>query len=133
MVANVSKAITTNTRMTEASLLDASTEHAGEGFTNRTIYALQVYVHVRWPWITFIRAILLLLLIYVFFALVVAQPRKHKTAVWKSSPPALLFHGVDKEEQPAVDEVPSMQSRAENLRIRLRKTASGVKLYNDQD
>jgi hypothetical protein len=59
-----------------------------------------------------------------------AQSANEGVAVWKSSPLALLFHGVhlrSLEVREPMD-VAGMESRAKKIRVQLRRGEGGVKL-----
>jgi hypothetical protein len=62
-----------------------------------------------------------------------AQSARNDIAIWKSSPLALLFHGLNVEEvlRSDKDDVADMYSRSKNMRVQLGNTASGVKLKNE--
>jgi hypothetical protein len=137
MVSNLAKAITTYVRTLNASEQNFGFHEdfkvTGIGPANGTAYNLQVSIHVRWRWISFTGIILFLTI--VFFVLTVTQSTRHGIAAWKSSPLALLFHGLDAREvqHSDADDVANMHFRAKNMRVRLRDTASGVKLENEQN
>jgi hypothetical protein len=138
IVSNTAKAITAYIRTLSAedqwrvSELDNITYPVlGIGPANGTAYTLQVYIHVRWAWISFTAAILSLTI--VFLVLIMAQSARHNILIWKSSPLALLFHGLNAEEVLRSDknDVADMYSRSKNMRVQLGNTASGVKLKNE--
>jgi hypothetical protein len=136
MASNFAKAITTYIRTIDK-VIDPEPGFgvvpvAGIGPANGTAYALQVYIHVRWPWISFTAAILLFTI--VFLALIMAQSARHDIGIWKSSPLALIFHGLEVEDVQYThqDNVANMQSRSKNMRVRLGNTASGVKFKKEQ-
>jgi hypothetical protein len=88
---------------------------------------LEVYIAVRWPWLALSGTLLMLTLL--FFALVVAQSAKGGVAVWKSSPLALLFHGLDEQSVERLrdtKEVAEMERRARHVRVQLCDQGSGV-------
>lgn len=140
--ANLAKAITTYVRTTKMSeqtgrtwddggLWDDNWDIVGAGDANGTAYNLQVYIHVRWPWLAFVGSILVLTIL--FFVLVVAQSERHNVAVWKSSPLALLFHGLKSDEAPRADlhSIPEMEKHANKLKVRLRNIGSGTQLEEE--
>lgn len=90
--------------------------------------ALHVYIAIRWPWLTFTGAILILTL--VFFVLVVMQSSKDGVVVWKSSPLALLFHGLQLEDKQRCEpmSLAGMEHRAREIKVQLREGGYGVKL-----
>lgn len=93
-----------------------------------TSTALHVYIAVRWPWLIFTGAILVCTL--VFFALVVMQSAKDGVVVWKSSPLALLFHGLHLENKERCEpmNLAGMEQRAKQIRVQLRDGGSSAKL-----
>ncbi|KAF3042260.1 hypothetical protein E8E11_005129 [Didymella keratinophila] len=91
-------------------------------------FVSEVYIHIRWAWMAFLGSIIVLTTIS--FVLTVVQSRKHNVAVWKSSPLALLFHGVNFEE-PLLDDlntIPQMEKHAKSMSVKLNGTNRGTML-----
>lgn len=128
---NLAKAMTTYIRSIDASQQEqADTDWPVKNVRPvlGTSTALHVYIAIRWPWLIFTGAILLSTL--VFFALVVLQSAKNGVVVWKSSPLALLFHGLQLEDKERCEpmNLEGMEHRAKQIRVQLRDGGSSVKL-----
>jgi hypothetical protein len=98
-----------------------------------TANELHVYVDIRWEWLIFTGAILVLTIC--FFVLVVFQSAKDEVVVWKESPLALLFHGLqlkEERDQSGPMDLAGMESKAKKVRVRLRNGDFGVKLKECQ-
>ena len=96
-------------------------------------WTTEVYIAVRWPWLAFSGTILVLSI--VFFVLVVAQSAREDVPVWKSSPFALLFHGLSTEmveQMRGVNEVREMELKARHIRVCLRDSGGGLMLEIDR-
>lgn len=94
-----------------------------------TAYKVQVYVDIRWQWLVFTGVILVSTIC--FFVLVVRQSGKEDVLIWKESPLALLFHGLQLEDRNEVNgtiDLKGMELKAKNIRVKLRNRGSGVKL-----
>ncbi|KZM24552.1 hypothetical protein ST47_g4323 [Ascochyta rabiei] len=93
-----------------------------------TAWTLEVYIRVRWPWLTFLGFILLLTI--VFLVLTIHQSFKYKVAAWKSEPLALMYHGLEsnKEDDQCFDNVGDMQKHSTKVKVRLQETESGLRL-----
>lgn len=132
VVSNLAKALTIYIRTLDRDsqihgLYELNEERLrGVGNATGTAYALQVYIHVRWPWISFAGAILVFTIL--FFVLVVAQSARHGVAVWKSSSLALLFHGLVAQPECKGNNVASMEDQAKYIRVRLQSTDLWIKL-----
>jgi hypothetical protein len=104
-------------------------EYIGESLPDNgpvkgTAYELQAYVAIRWVWLAYPAA--LLALTQIFFILVVAQSAMNGTAVWKSSPLALLFHGlsglsVQQEQRCDAMDLREMDETAKGIKVRLQE------------
>jgi hypothetical protein len=98
-----------------------------------TANELHVYVDIRWEWLIFKGAILVLTIC--FFVLVVFQSAKDEVVVWKESPLVLLFHGLqlkEERDQSGPMDLAGMESKAKKVRVRLRNGDFGVKLKECQ-
>jgi hypothetical protein len=103
---NLAKAITAYLRATRPEeqtrpLLNSDLEQiqhnsTGAGPVISKSYRLEVYIHIRWAWMAFSGSVVVLTML--FFVMIVAQSAGHGVAVWKSSPLALLYHGVESEQ-----------------------------------
>jgi hypothetical protein len=82
------------------------------------------YVAIRWGWLAY--PAVLLALTQIFFILVVAQSAINHTAVWKSSPLALLFHGlsglyVQQEQRYDAMDLREMDETAKVIKVKLQE------------
>jgi hypothetical protein len=89
-----------------------------------TAYELQAYISIQWGWLAYPAA--LLVLTQLFFILVVVQSAVNGTAIWKSSPLALLFHGlsglsVQQEQACNAMDISKMDEIAKNIEVRLQE------------
>ncbi|KAF6816732.1 hypothetical protein CPLU01_13787 [Colletotrichum plurivorum] len=83
-----------------------------------TVSSMQTCVSVHWGWIAY--PVLLLVLQWIFSVLV--STRRHSGAAWKSSPLALLFHGLDddlRKKHRHLDTVKDMDQSAEGIDVQL--------------
>ncbi len=71
----------------------ASLNVSGVGPANGTATSREILVSVRWPWLAFPVALLLIAL--VFFFLTLLSTSRHQLEVWKLSPFPLIFNRVD--------------------------------------
>lgn len=104
-----------------------------ETFIKGTAYQLDVYVEIQWVWLAFSAALLGLTMF--FFILVVIQSATGGVAIWKSSPLALLAHGLAPHSQeqlrtegrPATEEaeVRDLEVRARKMHIKLLDEGTG--------
>lgn len=134
---NLAKAITTYLRTLKISEQEAlppfssdrtvKYEINGAGPATGTSYSLEVYIEIRWAWMAFLGAVLVLTIL--LFVLVVAQSARHNVAVWKSSPLALMFHGPESSKHQPVDlqSIAEMERYAKTLEVRLADTGSGMR------
>ena len=91
----------------------------------------QTCLGVRWPWLAFPTALVLLTLTFFIAMLVESRPRAFKNAsIWKSTPLALLFHGLELLDGRHVDgdDVSDMETMAREITVRLETTNDGLKL-----
>jgi len=96
-----------------------------------TAYILEIYIAVRWWWLSPLGAILVSTL--GFFGLTVMKSRRNQVAVWKSSPLALLYHGLSVDsvkELRNVSEVRAMGRKADRIAVQLRR--QGIGLYLEE-
>lgn len=91
----------------------------------------QTCLGVRWPWLVFPATLVLLTLAFFVAILIESRPRTVAgTPVWKSTPLALLFHGLDLLDTREMDgdDVDRMEVLAREITIRLDNTDDGLKL-----
>lgn len=91
-------------------------------------------IAVRWPWLAFPAALVLLTLL--FFALMITEtrPGASRPAIWKSSPLALLYHGLQRSEGGSLDlrgegnvhDVEGMQRFARTVTVKLSSPTDSV-------
>jgi hypothetical protein len=120
---NLSDSITTHIR-----------HHGGANFSAPAVgepLRLQTCVHIRWPFLAYPAALVLLTII--FFVSMVIETRGAETSRhdWKSSPLALLFHGLDRDaiidrhEMAESVQAKEMRKIAEHTPVRLSQTENG--------
>jgi hypothetical protein len=87
-------------------------------------------VQVRWAWLAYPVAVVLLLVI--FFAAMIWETGRdvHRVHGWKSSPLALMYHGLDRDVQDrhgygGLIRNREMEEDARRMRVRLRPTEKG--------
>ncbi|KAL9106724.1 MAG: hypothetical protein Q9227_008293 [Pyrenula ochraceoflavens] len=90
---------------------------------NGTAHYLEVYIAVRWAWLAFPAA--LILLTAIFLSLTIASSARSDTPAWKCSPLPLLFHGLDqqaekKDSATALREVYQMEQLASEMQVQLK-------------
>ena len=103
----------------------------GNGSGNDTVfgaaYSTEVYINVRWQWLTL--AVVSLTASSIFLGTVMVISRRNHIPVWKSSSLAMLFHGIDERGGLGpLDEVQAMEVRATNMKVALRDEEAGYKL-----
>ncbi|PVH92340.1 hypothetical protein DM02DRAFT_700264 [Periconia macrospinosa] len=105
--------------------IEASFAGPVEGFTQ----TIEVYVAVRWAWLSF--SGVLLVVTWAFFILVMISSAKKSVVVWKTSPLALLYHGLHadsvRELRGDVEEK-TMNLTAKQIKVQLRDSGSGLML-----
>jgi hypothetical protein len=89
-------------------------------------------VSVQWPWLIFPAALLLLTL--VFLLATMAQSRKYTNRhIWKGSPLALLFHGMDQDlsdRYRLVDRLYDMEESASHMVVQIKHTEGGLRFVD---
>jgi hypothetical protein len=85
-------------------------------------------VSVQWLWLIFPAALLLLTLVFLLatMALSIKYRNRH---IWKGSPLALLFHGIDQElsdRYRLVDQLDEMEEKAEHTVVQIKHTQGGL-------
>lgn len=100
---------------------------------NGVAYRSEVYIRIRWPWLTFLGSVLVCTIM--FLALTIHKSAKYKIAAWKSEPLALMYHGLDasKEGHQRLDRVGDMHQQGKRTRVQLQETETGLRLgYADR-
>ena len=95
------------------------------------VFQNQTCLGVRWPWLAFPTALVLLTVTFFIAMLVESRPRACKNAsIWKSTPLALLFHGLERLDgrHGDGDDVIGMETMAREITVRLETTNDGLKL-----
>ncbi|MCJ1423526.1 hypothetical protein MMC29_001410 [Sticta canariensis] len=112
----------------------------GVGPANGTATSLEILVSVRWPWLAFPVALLLIAL--VFFFLTLLSTSRHQLEVWKLSPFPLIFNRVvesqplpQSEMSPVVQsiKIPDMERKAARISARLEEWDVGPRLTSSDD
>ena len=125
---NMAKSMTRNIRDQNASMQTNTSDNyifnlAGGGPISGTASQTYIYVSVRWGWLAFSAA--LVLLTCIFLGLTIFNTARHDVAVWKSSPIPLLFNGLEKEE---ADQL----RRAKGL-VEMERLSSGIRFELKDD
>jgi hypothetical protein len=92
-----------------------------------TMFQSETFIRVRWAWFTLPAASALSTLIFFMYTLVEIA-RCEGSTNWKSSPLALLFHGLDAETQERysrLDDLDEMDEQAKKVNVRLRRDERG--------
>ncbi|KAG8532459.1 uncharacterized protein KY384_002336 [Bacidia gigantensis] len=134
--ANIAKSMTRNIRSASSDLqrsgMNASIWAVPDiSPAGGTATSADVYVAVRWGWLSF--PIVLLLLTIIFFTLTVLGTIRNKLAVWKSSPLPLMFNRlqepVTNEAEPLMtNKVREMEKVASQMDVRLQESDAGLRL-----
>lgn len=101
---------------------------SGVGPVNGTTHYNQVYISVRWHWLAFSGAIIVLTVIHLIFT--IFDTARHDMRPWKSSPIALLFHGLNEAETDQLrktSELARMEVLASQIDVQLRDSGDGFK------
>ncbi|MCJ1461150.1 hypothetical protein MMC28_011532 [Mycoblastus sanguinarius] len=90
-------------------------------------------LHVRWSWVAFPATFVLFTLIFLVVTIIDTRPTGSRVQIWKSSPLALIFHGLEMsnthlKDQKDVSEIGNMEDFARDIVVRLDPTENGVKL-----
>lgn len=90
-----------------------------------TVMIPTVYVHVKWPWLIYPTA--LSVLAGAFLMMTIHLSHGRDKLVWKSSSPALLFHGLRSgdEREMSVQDARAMEKMAEEISPRLIEDDTG--------
>ena len=117
--ANVSTSLTNYVRQNGAK--DFSAPALGAVAQDKTCIA------IRWPWLAFPAALVLLTLTFVVIVVLETRPTGARPDIWKSSPLALLYHGLGHQDGSAlrtwagrdVDHIGGMQALALAMTVKL--------------
>lgn len=138
MFENLAASMSQNLRSTSIDsqrLNPASLNVLGVGPANGTATSREIVVSVRWPWLAFPVALLLMAL--VFFFLTVLSTSRHRLEIWKLSPFPLIFNRVVDSQLPLQSEMsPGVQSikildmerKAARISARLEEWDDGPRL-----
>jgi hypothetical protein len=92
-----------------------------------TVFQNETFIRVQWAWFTLPAALAIFTLVLLAYTLVeTARHGRHTN--WKSSPLALLFHGLDTETQDRyshLDDLDEMGEKAKGAIVQLRKDEKG--------
>lgn len=89
----------------------------------------QTCLHVRWGWLTFPIAFVLLTLIFFIAMIIDTRPTGDRAQIWKSSPLALIFHGLEPSnvhQYEQADVVNDMDRLAEGMVVKLAANDNNV-------
>ena len=126
-----------------SSIADAMTVHIREnGDTDQSAPVIGMIghestcVHVYWGWLAYPFALILITLIFFVTMMVrtATGSQQNRFHGWKSSPLALIYHGLDQDTLAQRDQGTSMADMvhdAEDLHVRLSRTDRGWKLANN--
>ncbi|OJD40001.1 zinc-binding oxidoreductase protein [Diplodia corticola] len=106
---------------------DASNSDPAQGMAQRTVTC----VSVRWPWLAYPAALLVLTAVFLA-ATIVESVSRSGFQIWKGNPLALLFHGLDGDEvakyRREVTHEGQMEQVAKTVRVRMGDLGTGMKL-----
>ena len=91
-------------------------------------------VHVAWAWLAYPFALVFLTILFFVVMVFKTETEEHCFHAWKSSPLALLYHGLDQEVVARHDqagEMGDMIEDAQKLQVRLSRTDQGWKLATE--
>ena len=89
----------------------------------------QICISVKWPWLAYPAALLALTIVFLL-ATIVQSACHSRNQIWKSSPLALLFHGLDndlREKFHVVDRTEEMEQTAKGLSVKLGRETGEVR------
>lgn len=101
---------------------------SGAGSANGTAHYNEIHVCVRWQWLAFSGALVVLTVIHLTFTMI--DTGRHDMGVWKLSPIALLFHGLDGSETDrlrSTNELARMEALASQMDVQLKDSGDGFK------
>ena len=102
----------------------------GVGDANGTSLSTDIYVSVRWGWLAF--PVALLLLVTIFLGLTMLGTARNKLELWKSSPLPLVLRGieppVEEPELVAMNKIAEMENVAVKTNVMLKDCDAGLRL-----
>lgn len=111
------------------------------GFTNfsnpaeGTVLRDQTFLSVRWGWLAFPTTLVILTSIFFIGIIVDTRPTGGRAEIWKSSPLALLFHGLEMPDrhQTNVNDINGMKGLTKGMIVKLSTTEKGLKFKEIKD
>ncbi len=90
---------------------------------------------VQWAWLAFPSILVLLTLIFFVATIIDTRPMGNRAPVWKSSPLALAFHGLElpNRHETGVGDIEGMEALAKDMVVRLGTTEKGLKLVESEN
>ena len=121
---NISDAVTTYIRQAG----NSNNSSPAIGVTSHNQTCLQV----RWGWLS-LPAILVLATNFFFVAIILqTRPKGDRAQIWKSSPLAYIFHGLDQPDRfhgrRALEGISDMEETARRIKVKLVTTEKGARL-----
>ena len=117
--ANIAEAMTVHVRQ---SGVDMSNFSAG---APELVLQEQTCVQVRWPWLAFPAALVVMTAVSFLSVLVRRTPGQMQTSGWKSSLLPLVFHGLGDGEAAGWQEITEMEEKAKEMLVHLGPTEKG--------
>ena len=90
---------------------------------------------VRWAWLAFPSTLVLLALGFLVTVIIDTRPIGNRAPIWKSSPLALVFHGLElaNKHQTDVGDINDMEKLAKDTIIRLGTTENGLNFVESEN
>lgn len=90
---------------------------------------------VQWAWLAFPSILVLLTLIFFVAIIIDTRPMGNRAPIWKSSPLALAFHGLElpNRHETGVGDIEGMEALAKDMVVRLGTTEKGLKLVESEN
>lgn len=101
----------------------------GDNFStpaNGTAYEMKTCVAVRWPFLAFPSALAFLTVTFFVLVLLETRPSQGRPHIWKSSPLALLYHGLIRSDGRANNTEPTRASHVEDVGVMKQMAKSTV-------
>ncbi len=95
----------------------------------------QTCLSVRWAWLAFPSILVLLTMIFFIAIIIDTRPMGKRAPIWKSSPLALIFHGLElpNRHQKGVDDINGMEELSKGITFRLGTTERGLNLVESDN